>query len=141
MVDHIGTITELLDFYSRMAKIYNKPNLPCLRPRLTETETETSPETTETETTETETDRDRDRPRPRQTETETDRDREARSRYIPSRNWLTYKLNMTSFLLLLFSFNTRHAPNPNFSSEFGPNSSDLALRVRLRKLSDEFRPC
>ncbi len=60
MVDHIGTITELLDLYSRMAKIYNKPNLPCLRPRLTETET----------------DRDRDRPRPRLTETETDRDRD-----------------------------------------------------------------
>ncbi len=47
MVDHIGTITELLDLYFRMAKIYNKPNLPCLRPRLAETET--SPETTETE--------------------------------------------------------------------------------------------
>jgi len=58
MVDHIGTITELLDLYSRMTKIYNKPNLPYLRPRLTEIKT--SLETTET-----------------------DRAREARSRYIP----------------------------------------------------------
>jgi len=64
--DHIGTITELLDLYSRMTKIYNKPNLPCLRPRLTETAI--SPETTETGTIET--DRDRDGPRPRPTKTE-----------------------------------------------------------------------